>query len=260
MRLLLIHTAGAEGAVALAEASDFEAEARVVATAVLPGRSASERLVAEVRRQMEAAGWRLTELAAVMVVHGPGSFTGVRVGLSAAKGLCEAGGVALIAVSRLALLVEAAGVGGVVHAVLDAGRGEFYYGAYEGGVCLRESLLTRDEVVAAVGAIERTTTEAGPPPSHPNEQRPLAGDPGLAKDDKNFGTVIACEGKVAETLVGVDVRLVDEPLAEAAVRIAMRRLERGDLDDVAVVDANYLRRTDFEIKAKLESRAAGAKG
>jgi tRNA threonylcarbamoyladenosine biosynthesis protein TsaB len=226
MRLLLIHTAGAEGTVALAEASDFGVEARVVATAVLPGRSASERLVAEVRRLMEAAGWRLTELA-VVVVHGPGSFTGVRVGLSAAKGLCEAGGVALIAVSRLALLAEAAGGDGMVHAVLDAGRGEYYYGAYEGGVCLRESLLTRDEVLAVVAS----------------------GD-----------VVIACEGKVAEAFGGLGVVMVDEPLAEAAVGIAMRRLERGDLDDVTVVDANYLRRTDFEIKAKLESRAAGAKG
>jgi tRNA threonylcarbamoyladenosine biosynthesis protein TsaB len=223
MRLLLIHTAGAEGTVALAEASDFGAEARVVATAVLPGRSASERLVAEVRWLMEAAGWRLAELAAVVVVHGPGSFTGVRVGLSASKGLCEAGGVALIAVSRLALLAEAAGVDGMVHAVLDAGRGEFYYGAYEGGVCLRESLLSRDEVVAAVAS---------------------------------GGVVMACEGKVAEALVGMDVRLVDEPLAEATVGIALRRLGRRDLDDVASVDANYLRRTDFEIKAKLALRAA----
>ncbi len=91
MRLLLIHTAGAEGTVALAEASDFGAEVLVVATAVLPGRSASERLVAEVRRLMEAAGWRLAELAAVVVVHGPGSFTGVRVGLSAAKGFVRGG-------------------------------------------------------------------------------------------------------------------------------------------------------------------------
>ena len=129
----LIDTAGAEGTVALAEASGAGDEVRVVATAVLPGRRASERLVAEVRRLMEAAGWRLAELAAVVVVRGPGSFTGVRVGLSAAKGFCEAGGVALIAVSRLALLAEAADGDGMVHAVLDAGRGEFYYGAYEGG-------------------------------------------------------------------------------------------------------------------------------
>ena len=222
MRLLLIHTAGAEGMVALAEASDFGAEVIVVATAALPGRSASERLVAEVRRLMEAAGWRLGELAAVVVVHGPGSFTGVRVGLSAAKGLCEAGGVSLIAVSRLALLAEAAGGDGMVHAVLDAGRGEFYYGAYEGGVCLRESLLSGDEVVAAVGS-------AG-------------------------GVVIACEVKVAEALPGVV--MVEEPRAEAAAGIALRRLALGDLDDVALVDANYLRRTDFENKAKLALRAA----
>jgi tRNA threonylcarbamoyladenosine biosynthesis protein TsaB len=222
MRLLLIHTAGAEGTVALAEAADFGAEAMVVATAVLPGRSASERLVVEVRRLMEAAGWRLVELAAVVVVHGPGSFTGVRVGLSAAKGLCEAGGVALIAVSRLALLAEAAGSAGIVHAVLDAGRGEFYYGVYEGGVCLRESLLTRDEVIVVVAA---------------------------------RGVVIACEGKIAEALAGLDFMMVDEPLAEAAARIALRRLARGEVDDVALVDANYLRRTDFEIKAKLALRA-----
>ena len=224
MRLLLINTAGAEGTVALAEASEFGAEVIVVATAVLPGRSASERLVAEVRRLMDAAGWRLVELAALVVVHGPGSFTGVRVGLSAAKGLCEAGGVSLIAVSRLALLAEAAGGDGMVHAVLDAGRGEFYYGAYEGGVCLRESLLSGDEVVAAVGS-------AG-------------------------GVVIACEGKVAEAFAGLGVMLVEEPLAEAAAGIALRRLALGDLDDVALVDANYLRRTDFEIKAKLALRAA----
>jgi tRNA threonylcarbamoyladenosine biosynthesis protein TsaB len=222
MRLLLINTAGAEGTVALA--SGAGGEVRVVATAVLPGRSASERLVVEVRRLMDAAGWRLAELAAVVVVHGPGSFTGVRVGLSAAKGLCEAGGVGLIAVSRLALLAEAAGGGGVVHAVLDAGRGEFYYGAYEGGVCLRESLLTRDEVVAAVGSA--------------------------------VGVVIACKGKVAEALGGLGVVMVDEPLAEAAAGTALRRLAGGDVDDVALVDANYLRRTDFEIKAKLALRAA----
>src|ERR1700723_3806946 len=149
MRILLIDTSGSEGSVALA---DTEISPAIVAAEELPGRTSSERLVPAVRRLMEARGWRLNELAALVVVHGPGSFTGVRVGLSAAKGLCEAGGGALIAVSRLALLAGAAGDAGMVHAVLDAGREEFYYGAYEGGVCLRESLLPRDEVIAAVAS------------------------------------------------------------------------------------------------------------
>ena len=90
MRFLLIHTAGSEGSVALGDAKMAQA---VVATEVLPGRTSSERLVPAMRRLMAASGWRLNDLAAVVVVHGPGSFTGVRVGVSAAKGLSEAGGV-----------------------------------------------------------------------------------------------------------------------------------------------------------------------
>src|SRR5207302_2809661 len=147
MRSLLIHTAGGEGSVALA---DTEAAQAIVATEVLPGRTSSERLVPAMRRLMEGLGWRLGELAAVVVVDGPGSFTGVRVGLSAAKGLSEAGGVGLIAVSRLALLAGTTdGGGGPVHAVLDAGRGEFYYGEYAGGRCLREALIRTEELTAA---------------------------------------------------------------------------------------------------------------
>jgi tRNA threonylcarbamoyladenosine biosynthesis protein TsaB len=154
---------------------------------------------------------------------GGGAWAGV--GLSAAKGLCEAGGVAMIAVSRLAVL---AGREGHVHAVLDAGRGEFFYGEYEGGRCLREALLTGDEVRAAVGG-----------------------------GAVGGGAVVACEEKVAEGLAGMDVVMVAEPKAESALGIALERLAGGAVDDVAAVDANYLRRTDFEIKAKLEARAAG---
>jgi tRNA threonylcarbamoyladenosine biosynthesis protein TsaB len=215
MRFLLIDACGSEGSVALA---DMELSVPVVAVELLPGRTASERLVPAVRRVMEACGWRLRDLAAVVVVHGPGSFTGVRVGLSAAKGLSEAGGVPLIAVSRLALL--AAGDGkGVVHAVLDAGRGEFYHGEYAGHRCLREALLTEEEVVAAAAG----------------------------------RTVIVCEGKVAEALAVLEPRVVAEPGAVDALPFAVERAATGKFDDAVVLDANYLRRTDAEIFAKPKS-------
>jgi tRNA threonylcarbamoyladenosine biosynthesis protein TsaB len=213
MRFLLIDSCGSEGSVALADTSLDE---RIVATEGLPGRTASERLVPAVRRVMEACGWRLDELTAVVVVHGPGSFTGVRVGLSAAKGLSEAAAMPLIAVSRLALLAVG---GGVVCAVLDAGRGEFYYGEYADGRCLREALLTGEEVVAAAAG----------------------------------KTVVVCEGKVAEALAGIAPRLVAEPVATDALQFAVTRAEAGDFDDVALLDANYLRRTDAEIFAKPKS-------
>jgi tRNA threonylcarbamoyladenosine biosynthesis protein TsaB len=144
--------------------------------------------------------------------------------LSAAKGFSEAGGVGLIAVSRLALL--AAGVdggGGPVHAVLDAGRGEFYYGEYVGRRCLREVLMGADDLPAAVAG----------------------------------GIVVVCEVKVADALVGVRPKMVDEPMAGDALPFALERIAAGEFDDVATLDANYLRRTDAEIFAKpAASRAA----
>ncbi len=216
MRFLLMDTCGSEGSVALADTELAEA---IVATEVLPGRTASERLVPTVRRVMEARGWRLEELTAVVVVHGPGSFTGVRVGLSAAKGLSEAGGVPLMAVSRLAVLAASAAGGGTVHAVLDAGRGEFYYGEYSGHRCLREALLTAEEVAAAVAG----------------------------------GPVLVCEAKVAEALVELEPRVVAEPGAADVLPFALERAAAMDFDDAAVLDANYLRRTDAEIFAKPKS-------
>jgi tRNA threonylcarbamoyladenosine biosynthesis protein TsaB len=214
MRILLINTAGGEGSVALA---DTDAAEKIVATEMLPGRTSSERLVPAVRGLMERAGWKLRELAAVVVVHGPGSFTGVRVGLGAAKGLSEAGGVPLIAVSRLALLAAAAGEGTRrVHAVLDAGRGEFYYGEYVGHESVREALLSGAAVMEAAAG----------------------------------GVVVVCEGKVAEALGELRPRVVEEPGAAAALPFAVERIAAGSFDDVVTLDANYLRRSDAEIFAK----------
>jgi tRNA threonylcarbamoyladenosine biosynthesis protein TsaB len=214
MRFLMIHTAGAEGSVAL---GDADAAQTVVATEVLPGRTSSERLVPAVRRLMQGSGWKLSELAAVVVVHGPGSFTGVRVGVSAAKGLSEAGGVPLIALSRLALLAGSVDDGGEkVHAVLDAGRGEFYYGEYVGRRCVREVLMSAQDVIAAA----------------------------------SVGLVVVCEAKVAESLASLRPRLVEEPSAGDALPFAVERVASGEFDDAATLDANYLRRTDAEIFAK----------
>jgi tRNA threonylcarbamoyladenosine biosynthesis protein TsaB len=214
MRFLMIHTAGAEGSVAL---GDTDAAQAIVATEVLPGRTSSEGLVPAVRRLMGTSGWKLSELAAVVVVHGPGSFTGVRVGVSAAKGLSEAGGVPLIAVSRLALLAGSVdGRGQKVHAVLDAGRGEFYYGEYVGRRCVREALMGAQDAIAAASG----------------------------------GLVMVCEAKVAESLAELRPRLVEEPLAGDALPFAVERVASGEFDDAATLDANYLRRTDAEIFAK----------
>jgi tRNA threonylcarbamoyladenosine biosynthesis protein TsaB len=227
MKVLLLHTCGAEGSAALA---DSLLDEPVVAMATMPGRTASERLVAVVRELVEGVKWRLADLGAVVVVSGPGSFTGVRVGLSAAKGLSEALGTPVVAVSRLALLSAAARPQeGEVCAVLDAGRGEFYCGQYRrsGGECVAETLVGLEDAVALA-------RRAGP------------------------GAVIACEAMVGEAFGAVSPRveldLVGEPTAADALAIAWERLEQGVFDDPVTLDANYLRRTDAEIFAKPKGR------
>ncbi|ADW68235.1 tRNA (adenosine(37)-N6)-threonylcarbamoyltransferase complex dimerization subunit type 1 TsaB [Granulicella tundricola] len=204
MAYLLMNTCGLEGVVALAADGVMRVE-------VLPGRGTSEHLMPAVRRVLE--GFKVGELAGVGVVVGPGSFTGVRVGLSAAKGLCEAGAVGMVAMSRLALVAAALGEAeGDVVALLDGGRGEFYCGVYRGGERVWERLILREEA-------DRLVAE---------------------------GVAVTCEARVAEVL-GERVRLVREAGAEEMLAMVVARGKAGDWSDVAAVDANYLRRTDAEI-------------
>jgi len=206
MRLLLINTCGAEGLVALAE------DGVTLASETLPGRGTSETLMPAVARLFGALGWRVADLGALAILTGPGSFTGVRVGLSAAKGLCEAGGVGLVAVSRLAA-VAAAAPAGVAVALLDAGRGEFYFGVYRAGECEGEGLIRREEIAElAAGAV-----------------------------------LVTCEPRVRDSLAEYDVLLVDEPGVERMLALAEARIAAGEWADVASIDANYLRRTDAEL-------------
>ena len=215
MKLLLIDTCGATGTIALAEGS------ALIAHVSLPGRTASERLVPTIKDLAASAGIPLASLDAIAVVHGPGSFTGVRVGVSAAKGLSEALSLPLVAISRLAVLAHLADAPAatLVHALLDAGRSEFYSGLYRNGIRQRESLLTRDELLAAHTA-------------DPAQQ------------------VVACEPLVAQSISTLSSKLLAEPTAAAALPIALHRIREQDFDDPATLDANYLRRTDAEIFAK----------
>lgn len=134
--LLGIDTCGGAGSIALARWSGGRMD--VVAGAELAGKTYSALLVPKIQELLEAQQCGPKDLEAVVVVHGPGSFTGVRVGLSAAKGLAEALGIPLIAVSRLAVLAANARTD---LAALDAGRGEFYFRNHT-----EEALLMPDEI------------------------------------------------------------------------------------------------------------------
>ena len=222
MLLLGIDTCGATGSVALCRFADDAGQypsadkLEVLSEAELPGKSYSALLLLTVREMLEQAGRRLSDLSALVVVNGPGSFTGVRVGVSAAKGLAESTGLPVIAVSRLAVLAAKAGKG-MVCAAIDAGRGEFYAGFYGDGGPGREALVGRVEILAQAGEGIR---------------------------------FVVCEAAAAESLALLEPLLVEAPTAAEAVRSAWPRMAERDFDDVVRLDGNYLRRSDAEIFAK----------
>ena len=120
MNVLAIDTAGPEPGVALLAAG-------VIFEERLPGdRQASEKLLSAIARCLERAGIPLEACERIAVCSGPGSFTGLRVGLSTAWGLGRAREIPVEAVSTLESLADAARADGIaqVTAALDAGRGE----------------------------------------------------------------------------------------------------------------------------------------
>ncbi len=100
--LLAIDTCGPSGSVALGRWSAGAVE--ILGQTELAGRTYSATLVAAIAGLLNQNQKKLSQLDAIVVVNGPGSFTGVRVGLSAAKGLAQGASLPVLAVSRLEVL------------------------------------------------------------------------------------------------------------------------------------------------------------
>jgi tRNA threonylcarbamoyladenosine biosynthesis protein TsaB len=99
-------------------------------------RGHQERLAPMAQRVMDEAGVSFPQLQRIAVTVGPGSFTGLRVGLAFAKGLASALSLPAVGVGTLeALAAEGADAheGGLVFAAIDARRDQLYLQAFEGG-------------------------------------------------------------------------------------------------------------------------------
>jgi len=211
--VLGIDTCGPSGSVALGrlDASGVE----ILGQTELAGRSYSATLVAAVRELLERHGVALKQLGVIVAVSGPGSFTGVRVGLAAVKGLAEPAGLKVVAVSRLAVLARKAQT---ASAALDAHRHEVFLRVGEQGAEPRELLASAVELAAI-------------------NPRPVR--------------IGVCDEGAAALLGGVwpEVELVRVPAPTAgdALEVAAPRVLAGEFADVALLDGHYLRRSDAEI-------------
>ena len=127
---LAIETATGCGSVALTRGG--LADGRVLAEYTLqPEVVHSRRLLGLIEPLMTATGTAWADLEAVAVSQGPGSFTGLRIGMAAAKGVALAAGRPLVGVPTLdALAAQAWGVVGQLCCVLDARKGQVYAAFY----------------------------------------------------------------------------------------------------------------------------------
>jgi tRNA threonylcarbamoyladenosine biosynthesis protein TsaB len=134
-RVLALDTSTWWGSVALVEVQQEGSETRPRVVAEEGARvdgSHAERLLPWIERLLAGAGWSKTSLDAYAATRGPGSFTGVRVGLGTIRGLSLAAGRPCFGVTTLEAIAEAHGPAGLERIpVMDAGRGELYAARYD---------------------------------------------------------------------------------------------------------------------------------
>jgi tRNA threonylcarbamoyladenosine biosynthesis protein TsaB len=200
-------------------------EVEILGQIELEGRSYSATLVAAVSDLLERTGVELRDLGAIVAVNGPGSFTGVRVGLSAVKGLAEAARIPVVAVSRLEVLAAKTGV---LSSALDAHRHEVF---------LREGWPDEEPKELLAGARELAAIV------------PLSR---IAVCDDTAVQLLASAWLTAELI------RVPAPTAADALVLGAARVVAGQFVDLASLDGHYLRRSDAEIFG--EVAAAGPQG
>lgn len=121
MRSIGIDTSLPEGTVAAAEGP------RAAEIGFAPAPEHARRIAAAARDAAATLGWTLADAELVTVIRGPGSFTGLRVGIATAKGIAWAAGIPLAAVSGFHAVATLAGSEGApVHVAFDAGRGDVH--------------------------------------------------------------------------------------------------------------------------------------
>ena len=219
MLVLIADTSGKHGCVALARAESDQVE--VIESVPLAGGTFSAQLVPQIAELLAKDGFAKRDIGAFTVISGPGSFTGLRVGLAAIKALAEILDKPIVPVSLLEVIAVESGVRGKVMAAVDAGRGEVYAGEYdiaESTRLVREQLLTPDEFLSAVG-----------------------------------GTVVSTPDDVlAQAAQDRGIRVIRVPMPDAAAlaRVGWRRLRAAQTVTPEQLEANYIRRSDAEIFAK----------
>ena len=217
--ILALDTATPVGSVALCTAAGI-----VVSRYFDVGLQHSQRLFGEIETALKAADMDVGGVRAVAVTIGPGSFTGLRIGLSAAKGLCLAAVKELVTVSTLEALAARLPFARLpVCPVLDARKREVYAALYDTATGVPVELAPPRAIAPAQLARERA-----------NEATIFTGDGATAYRDLLAGHSAAQFAPLP----------CARPYAGTIGWLALSKLEKGQTADLDSVEPEYLRSPD----------------
>ncbi|HZI58778.1 MAG TPA: tRNA (adenosine(37)-N6)-threonylcarbamoyltransferase complex dimerization subunit type 1 TsaB [Verrucomicrobiae bacterium] len=242
MLILAIDTSGQSGGITLAEAE--KGSFRVIESAAIAGGTFSAQLIPTLASMLKKHGYGVKDLGGFAAASGPGSFTGLRVGLSAIKGLAETLQKPIAIVSVLEALASLSEHSGKIAAAMDAGRKEIFFGVFE--------KFTEEKLVEEKPANlskQHSSTELRQTLIRQREELMTQQDflVALASDDPVW--LVTADAAIAELAVLSDsaVTVVARPGSELIARLGAAKLLAGETVSVEALDANYLRRSDAEI-------------
>src|SRR5579862_60838 len=220
MLLLAIDTSGKFGSIALADCGPDD-ECRAFEMVPLTGGTFSAQLVPQIAALLEKHGFTKQDIGGFAAASGPGSFTGLPVGLAAIKALAEALQKPIVAVSLLEVIARLSSSTGKGLAVMDAGRNEVFIGEFESAngtiQIAAERLITQQELFCSTNKAFLVT---------PDQQ--------ISEAAKNRG---------------LHVQHIERPGSDAIARLGWSRIREGRIVSPEELEANYIRRSDAEIFA-----------
>lgn len=213
MNLLAIETSGDFCSLALTNCETVHSRH------IAAGQRQAELALDAIDALLHEAGIGLADLQGLAYGEGPGSFTGLRIACSLVQGLALARGLPVVGVGTLAALAESSGDAAVI-ACLDARMGEVYHAAYRR---------------TAAGCVE-----VSPPGLYSPANVPALAAHGWT----GCGSGFAAFGDALSSVYGARLEKVRpdvSPTAEAVLRLARPRFERGEGRDAATAVPIYLR-------------------
>lgn len=225
LHLLALDTATQQATVALCRDTEILAEASRAVTTHSAG------LLTLIDGVLAAAAVPLAAVDAIVCGQGPGSFTGLRIGLATAKGLALAANKPLLMIGSLLALARAAGIerAAATLALLDAGRGEIYAQAFLGAEALAPAWLGEPQ---RVGAYLATLASGASAPWL------LVGEGALRQAEALRGALPAARWPAPEA---------HTISAAELARAALDRARAEDFDDLAGAVPLYVRGPDIRL-------------